>query len=490
MEKIKLNGYDIILCDYNLGKGTNGQQFLEYMRVNDLLPRGSIFFMVTAENTYEKVVAAAEHMPDDYLLKPFTAAHFITRLEQMLDRQIFMQRVNDAYDSKNWNVTVRECDNLLLDRNKYFIEVLKVKAIALMRAELFDQAERVYEEILRIRELPWAKLGLARAKAKLGMIESSQVIVSGLMSENPQFLAGYDLASELYMQLNEPEKAMGVIENAMAKNPDNLSRSRNYAGMALAKGDFATAHKIMDESIKRHRYSPVREASDYTMLSRALIEQGKIDDALLALDEAKQSFKDEDSETVLAASSSIAWLRSGNEAKAQEELKKAMQRDYRSLPPHIAASIAEACYASGDNELADKILRHVLQNNPDDIKLQAKVKMVQLVSGKSLEEANELIQDSAREVIKINNEGVRKAKEGKYAEAIDLILGAAERMPQNLNIISNAALILAVSLTKTSFDRALFNKCNLYRNRVFNINPNHPKLAQIDATLAQVKEAA
>ena len=65
IDKISITEYDIILCDYNLGKGTNGQQFLEYMRTNKKLKRSSILVMETAENSYEKVIAEAEHMPDD-----------------------------------------------------------------------------------------------------------------------------------------------------------------------------------------------------------------------------------------------------------------------------------------------------------------------------------------------------------------------------------------------------------------------------------------
>lgn len=490
MDKISITSYDVILCDYNLGKGTNGQQFLEFMRLNQKLTRSSIFLMVTAENTYEKVIAAAEHMPDDYLLKPFTAAHFITRLEVLIDRQLALAKVNEAYDQKNWTLTIEECDKLIAERNKHYIEICKVKAIALMQAELFDEAVEVYQHILAIRELPWARLGLARAKARLGFIEESQTIVSKLIDENPQFLASLDFAHDLLLQQNKVDEAGEVLQKAMKKNPDNLNRSRSYAGICLSKGDYEQAERVMRDTINKHRSSPVREASDYGMLSRALLEQGRADEAISALDDARSQFKDDASKAVLSASSSIAWLRYGDQDRAHEELEKALASDYKNLPPNVTTSLAEACYAAGREQEADNMLRHVLQNNPDDLKLQGRVKMVQVISGKSLEASNALIQDSAKEIIKINNEGVLKAKEGRYEEAIELILGAAERMPLNLNIISNAALILAVSLTKMAFRQDWLDKCLMYRQRVVDMNPNHKKLSQIEATLAHIKEAA
>ncbi len=51
MAKIKSQHYDVILCDYNLGEGQNGQQFLEEAKSRNLLHYGTIFIMITAENT-------------------------------------------------------------------------------------------------------------------------------------------------------------------------------------------------------------------------------------------------------------------------------------------------------------------------------------------------------------------------------------------------------------------------------------------------------
>ncbi len=490
LDKISVMDYQVIVCDYNLGNATNGQQFLEYMRMKEKLPRNSIFFMVTAENSYEKVVAAAEHMPDDYLLKPFTAAHFITRLDLMLERQTALEKINSAYDKKNWTLAVEECNKLLAEKNKYYIEICKIKADALIHAELTELAIEVYEEILRLRDLPWAKLALARLKAKLGLFDEAQEMMNNLIEENPQFLASYDFSSDLLLQQNRPDEAMEVLEMAMKKNPGNLNRTRNYAGMALSKGDFATAERVLRENIKTHKHSPVRDASDYSMLSRALVEQGNPDDAIETLEEAGRFFKDEASEVILAASSSVAWLRSGDVEKAEQGLQKALASDYRTLPANVATSLAEACYAAGKEDAATNLLKQVLQNNPGDLKLQGKVKMLQVMAGKSIEESSALIQDSAKEVIKINNEGVLKAKEGKYEEAVELVISAAERLPQNLNIISNAAMIIAVALTKTTFDRALLDKCLIYRQRVFELNPQHPKLPKIDAMLETLKAAA
>jgi CheY-like chemotaxis protein len=71
--------YDVVLCDYNLGEGKNGQQVLEEARVRNLLLPSSVWMMVSAEKSVESVMGAAEHQPDAYLIKPITEGVLLTR---------------------------------------------------------------------------------------------------------------------------------------------------------------------------------------------------------------------------------------------------------------------------------------------------------------------------------------------------------------------------------------------------------------------------
>ena len=64
------NHVDVVLCDYNLGEGKNGQHILEELRHKKLLKRSSLFLMVTAETSKEMVMGAREYQPDGYLTKP------------------------------------------------------------------------------------------------------------------------------------------------------------------------------------------------------------------------------------------------------------------------------------------------------------------------------------------------------------------------------------------------------------------------------------
>lgn len=488
MDRIETTRYDVILCDYNLGENTNGQQFLEYLRTHNKLARNCVFIIITAENSYESVIAAAECLPDDYLLKPFTAGQFLVRFERLLERQQVLRSIDQAHDNKNAHKVIVECNKILALKNKYYIDACKIKAAALMRIEHTDDAIQLYNEVLQLRDLPWAQLGLARAQAKLGNMQASEEISQKLMQTNPQYVANFDFASEILMQDNKPEQALEVLKGAAANSPGNMGRTRHLTALAIANGEYGMAELLMSEAIQKHKHSPVREAADYALLSRALVEQGKTQEALSSLKEAAKQFTDPDSTVVLAASNSIAHYKAGDLNEAEVALNQALAEDTRLLPASVAASLAEACFTSGKDDVANTFLRQILQNNPDDLRLQGRVKMVCTMSGKSADESVALIQDSAKEIIKINNDGVRKAQAGEYQEAIELIVNAAERLPNNLQIISNAALILAVSVANSARKDELV-QCLHYRQMIIDKNPAHPKLEQIDMMLKKAKTA-
>ena len=84
LQKLKASRYDVVVCDYNLGAGLNGQQVLDEARLHDWIGLSTIWVMVTAEKTPEMVTGVAEAKPDEYLLKPINQGMLQGRLERLL----------------------------------------------------------------------------------------------------------------------------------------------------------------------------------------------------------------------------------------------------------------------------------------------------------------------------------------------------------------------------------------------------------------------
>jgi len=480
--------YDIILCDYFLGDGTNGQQFLEYLRSRDLISRNTIFIMITAESSYESVVTAAECAPDDYLLKPFTAEQLNTRLEKLLERQARFYAVDKAVDAKNWEKVVQECDNLLANKDKYFIEASKIKGEALIKSGRLDEAITLYNQIIALRSMPWARLGLAKALALQGDKEKAAILAREVVAEHNHFMGAYDFLGGVLAETGDKHGALEVMQSARLVSPGTLNRVRRVAELAIDTGRHEIAEQVMSEALNKHKYSPVREAKDYATLSKAYNELGKPEKALEVIKQAKGTFKDQASNVILATSESVSHYKAGNAAQAEAALTQALAAKPSDLPPEVLAAVADACFALGKEDKGTDLLKQLVQNNPDDDAAKEQVHNVLTAAGKGEEEAKAMIAASAREVIQINNEGVRKAEAGQLAEAVSLLSEAANRLPNNLQIVSNAALALALDLARNGNDREKLAECVRYRQLVASKAPSYPKLAQIDALLKKVQQ--
>lgn len=488
LDRLAANHYDVILCDYSLGDGTNGQQFLEYLRTADLINRNTIFIMITAEQAYTNVVAAAECAPDDYILKPFTSAEFTARFEKLLDRQMYFAAIDQASDKKNWDEMILECDKRLASRDKYYFDLSKIKGVALMRNNQVAEAETLYREIITLRPLNWARLGLARTLAKQNKKDQAEALAREILHEAPQFMAAYDFLSKLMVESGDKISALEVLQKARQISPGTMNRIRELSELAVNTNQPEIAENIMRETLRKHKYSPVRQANDYALLSRALTHQGKTADALSVLQDAGKSFTDSHSKQLLALTETDVHRADGNDTLALAALDKAMSAgEISSFSPEALIALADACFALKRDEQATFLLQHAVQNNHENTTIKDKVHTVLVAAGRDPSEASALIAASTAEIIALNNEGVRRAQAGELSQAIELLSEAAQRLPNNLQILGNAALVIALDLVRNGKSADKLTQVLAFRSSLRKQSPQHPKLEQIDNMLRQLK---
>lgn len=487
MRRMAEHRYDVILCDYYLGDDTNGQQFLEHLRTSDIITRNTIFIIITAEQAYETVVTVCECAPDDYLLKPFTSAQFVARLEKLLEKQEYFSDIDKATDAKDWRRVVAECDKRLAVKDKYFIDLCKIKGSALLRDNRPQQASDLYREILSIRPLSWAKLGQARSMHMLDKKEDAQAIVQEILDDTPQFMAAYDFMSKLLVSSGDKAAALEVLQKAREVSPGTMSRTRELSSLAISSGKPEVAETVMRQALKKQKYSPIRQVGDYTLLSKALIRQKKTEEALSVVADARSSFKDNHSDIVLSATESVAHQVAGNTEMSASALSRAMSGGVANMQAQSLISIVEACYAMGKEDEAASLLSQVIQDNHENDYVKDAVRNMLVNVGKDASEVIDIIDDSVREVTSINNLGVSKAQAGQFDEAIELLCKAADRLPNNMQITGNAALVIALDLARNGSTKAKLNMCLRYRDALIKKSPDNPKIAQINGLLKQLK---
>jgi DNA-binding response OmpR family regulator len=127
LRQVRAHSFDIILSDYLLEDGRDGQQLLEELRQQHLVPLSTVFMIITSERGYHNVVSVAELAPDDYLIKPFTADELRARLVRALFRKQFFARVYEHLDNGAFVLARAACDQLLEQDSGFLFDALRLK---------------------------------------------------------------------------------------------------------------------------------------------------------------------------------------------------------------------------------------------------------------------------------------------------------------------------------------------------------------------------
>ena len=186
--------FDIVLCEQYFQPGTpTGQDLLDDLRRNQLLPFSTVFIMVTGEATYARVAEAAESALDGYLIKPHTATRLGERLYQARRRKAALAEIFAAIEAGDYAQGARLCLERFDRRGAYWLYAARIGAELLLRIEQYDKAQQLYEAVIAAKTLPWAKLGVARAQLDKGEPVRAISTLENLIGDDPRYADAYDV---------------------------------------------------------------------------------------------------------------------------------------------------------------------------------------------------------------------------------------------------------------------------------------------------------
>lgn len=256
LEQCRRHRYDVILHDYNLGDGLNGQQVLEQLHAEKLLSPQSIFIMVTAENTQAMVLAALECEPDDYLTKPFNKVTLQTRLERLVRRKQVLAPVLAVLEAGDHAAVLRACQAIQQDDPRHAPLCQRYMAEALQGLGRHTELERLLEQQARSRPAPWNLLQLARLWLRLGRVEQVSRLLGAAQRQFPMMPELRDAQAELAALQNDPVAAQRALQQAVELSPNTLRRQSALACQAWLNNDRDTALRALRQCWEVGRYSP------------------------------------------------------------------------------------------------------------------------------------------------------------------------------------------------------------------------------------------
>lgn len=483
VHRIKQRKYDVIVCDYNLGDGRDGQQLLEELRHAKLISMATVFLMVTAERTYEKVMSAVELAPDDYLIKPFTAEALQLRLSQVLKKKQAFAPVYRLMEDDLLADAATVCDRVATQSPAYTIDAWRLKAELLISVGHIDEARQIYERILAMRAVPWARLGLAKTLFLQERQEEAEHMLLDLVDEAPDYMAAHDNLARVQEARNDLQSAMATLGQAVARSPNMLGRQRALGDVAFSLGELETAERAFSTVVAKNVHSILRSPEDHARLARIQIEQGKLQEAGAVLKELRQHYaNDPHADFAANVVESLKEAHAGNPEAAARLIEDALKlQEAHGLAPseNLSLDLAHACLKSGKEAHGLRLMQTLVDNNHDNNRLLAKSRQV---FGKlDMAEAGErIIKDSVKAAVSLNNAAVMRARAGDLAEAAAMLRDAAERLPNNVQVLLNAAQAQLTLINRDGWDAevAVFAEKYLEQARVR--NPEHPKLVKVE----------
>lgn len=479
MKFLGANKYDLVICDYNLGGSTNGQQLLEFLKARKQLPASTIFFMVTAETSYNSVVAVGEFSPDDYLIKPFTASNLEARLLRHFEKQDALAAVHKLLGASDLQGVIAECDRVIAASPKYSVELCKIKAQALMDLGRHQEAGAVYAQVLSVRgDIPWAQLGAARALKAGGGNAEARAATESLIAANPQFVGAYDLLAEIHSTENNDEEAFKVLQQAEAIAP-SANRTRIVGKKAHQIGNLEIAVASFEKVIAATKNSVTRTSMDSSTLSQAYVESGEPQKALEVLKTVQKDFAGEPAFLAMAAAiESRAHRDLSHHEAAETALDKALE-----LAPQGGAEaaivVAGACLSGGRQETGTKLLADAVRSNHEDPRVVALAKRVLKDTGNEGMTQN-LIDGQVKEIAAITETALSIAKKARLDEAVTIITKALTQLPDNTGVLLAAAQINLLWLSQKGMNMEYVNRVKGYMIKLESLMPGHERVLKMN----------
>jgi len=482
--------YDVVLCDFNLGEGKNGQQVLEEARMRNLLLPSSVFLMVSAEKSVESVMGAAEHQPDAYLVKPITEGVLLTRLNRVWRRKQVFSPIDRAYAEKDYLRAARLCDEGAAANKVHEIDLLRMKARLMERSGEPARARETYEWVLAQREYQWARAGLARIRLADGDFEGARQMLQSVIAENRYYIDAYDQLALALQNMGRHEEAFKVLERAAKLSPNSVPRQRSLGQACLRLGNVAMAERAFRKCIAIGEYSIRKTPDAYLGLARVCGLKNDPKEALLLLQAAQREFAAEHPDIGLRAkiTEGLVYHESGDYRRARmagDELEALLQATPERPDVPTCIQMATLLFAVGVKEAPVDLLCYVIRNNHDNTLLLDEVQAV-FDKARMGEEGMALICGARKEAVDLMNQGVLLWKTGKLGEATEWMRNARAALPNNVRILFNSAQILVSVMQQRGYEAPLYDEAQQVLARVDRLQPGQQRFARLMEQLMQL----
>jgi len=433
--------YDIILCDQNLGKGKTGQQILEVLRHTPNLNSDSLFVLVSAESNKSIIMAAYDYEPDAYLTKPITGQTLGQRLERLFKQRLALAPIYKALKENQLQLAADLCEAEIQSANRYSGPCQKILGRVLLQLGQFEKAENLYRNILDVRQLDWAMLGMAQTKKLQGDSLSAQQWLEDIIQFNPLCLKAYDLLAEILAERADYHGQQKVVQQAVDISPLSILRQQALGDIGFKNNDLLTAASAYRKAVKLGENSYHDDVKFHENFAHAGIQLAKLDknlavpflrDALKVVADIPNRFgKTNTSKISSYLLESQVLVVSGEERRAAESLssaQKMMGSNESDVDLTLNIELVRALRELGNKEESEKIVAGLLEQYVDD---EEQLQKIDCLLDEPCSAKNKAL------VAQINKNGIAFYESKDFSRAVDCFTSALHDFPQHIGLRLN-----------------------------------------------------
>ncbi len=478
--------YDLVLCDFNLGMGLNGQQLLRDLRHIGRLSYTTLFIVVSAERTKDIVLGTIECEPDGYIAKPFTQGDFKQRLTRLVEQQTLFKTFNQALDNKEYDTAFAEADRIRANQPKYSNLALRKKAGALYELKRFEEALQQFNIALEKRTQTWAQIGRARCIAEMG--DTSQAIIEfeTIIANNGLAVPAIDSMATCLLREGRKKDAHAALAKATDLSPMSIERQRWLGELSMDIGELETAVKAHRSALKLTQGTLKETPKLYETFSRTLRKaiEAETDSKIinLRIKEGRQMLKDglkkfEDAESLKVNDSLYRALDKFKQGDREETIAIVdavieRHKDLLAEEPSLVIDIAETKLFAGDRPSAESMLRKLMKENKAD---KALVDQIQSILDIPLPHHQRML------ITEKNRQGKHEYDSGDYEKALSSFRDALNLYPQHPSINLNAIQATLKLIESGKRSNKALTEAKGYLDACVSLEKEHPEYNRKEA---------
>lgn len=457
LQKCKHYDFDLVFSDYNMGEGKNGQQLIEEMRYRKLARKDCVFVLLTAETSRDIVLGAIDIGPEAYIAKPFSDAFLRRKIDQLMDRQKCLAKVNSAIEAQEFTKAVQWCAEIADNFPRHFSWCQKTLAELYHSCGQYTEAIQIYNEYMdQKRVSDWALLGIAKCQLALGNYVDVEETVQRVLAVNMNCVAAYDLMGKCCSFNNDSVQAQKNLEFAVNLSPHSIERQTALGDIATINGDHECSAKAYRAAVRLSRHSIFDLPENYCSLAGSITDSmagdvsseddAKADDARGIIKEIGEKFE---KARVIDFHTGLVDARihvNQQDIRGANKLVRILEKDMDAQPLELDAGLGmefiKTYLQVGDSAKALEILLKLQKDKGVDYRQRLALSVVK----KKIDDFNTPMameindKDSAPERSdEFNERGATLYEQGELDKAIAMFARAARINPDSVAINLNYA---------------------------------------------------